>query len=78
MFTNHVTFPLAGLNQVQPGVAAMVPEVQIEAPFRDGTKLVTLHKPINRLDGDLDLALYGSFLPVPSLEVFREAIENVS
>jgi urease gamma subunit len=28
------------------GVAAMIPEIQIEATFPDGTKLVTLHDPI--------------------------------
>lgn len=28
------------------GVAALIPEVQIEATFPDGTKLVTLHSPI--------------------------------
>ena len=55
----------------------MVAEVQIEATFRDGTKLVTIHRPINRKHGDLQLALYGSFLPVPSLDVFEAAIENV-
>lgn len=31
---------------VMPGVAALVPEMQIEATFPDGTKLVTLHDPI--------------------------------
>ena len=28
------------------GVADMIPEVQVEATFPDGTKLVTVHKPI--------------------------------
>ncbi len=28
------------------GVAELVPEVQVEATFPDGTKLVTLHDPI--------------------------------
>ncbi|KAK3733381.1 hypothetical protein RRG08_004807 [Elysia crispata] len=51
----------------------MVGEVQIEATFPDGTKLVTVHKPISRLDGDLSLALYGSFLPVPALGLFDKA-----
>lgn len=31
---------------VMPGVAEMIPEVQIEATFPDGTKLVTVHTPI--------------------------------
>lgn len=28
------------------GVAEMIEEVQVEATFNDGTKLVTLHKPV--------------------------------
>ena len=32
--------------QVMEGIAEMVPEVQIEATFPDGTKLVTVHHPI--------------------------------
>ncbi|CAL99979.1 urease subunit gamma [Saccharopolyspora erythraea NRRL 2338] len=33
--------------QVLDGVADMVREVQVEATFPDGTKLVTVHDPIN-------------------------------
>lgn len=32
--------------QVMEGVAEMIPEVQVEATFPDGTKLVTVHRPI--------------------------------
>jgi len=35
-----------GREQVMEGVAELVDEVQIEAVFPDGTKLVTLHEPI--------------------------------
>ena len=31
---------------VMPGVPELLPEVQIEATFPDGTKLVTIHEPI--------------------------------
>ena len=31
---------------VMDGIAELVPEVQVEATFPDGTKLVTLHDPI--------------------------------
>src|SRR5204863_4837422 len=31
---------------VMEGVAEMIPDVQIEATFPDGTKLVTVHNPI--------------------------------
>ncbi len=33
-------------DQVMEGVAELVPEVQMEATFKDGTKLVTIHNPI--------------------------------
>ena len=34
-------------DQVMDGVAELVSEVQVEATFPDGTKLVTVHDPIN-------------------------------
>ena len=33
-------------NDVMAGVAEMIPEVQVEATFPDGSKLVTVHHPI--------------------------------
>ncbi|MDP8937241.1 MAG: urease subunit gamma [Actinomycetota bacterium] len=33
-------------DQVMEGVPEMIPEVQVEATFPDGTKLVTVHEPI--------------------------------
>ncbi|MBV8273817.1 MAG: urease subunit gamma [Verrucomicrobia bacterium] len=33
-------------DQVLEGVPEMIPEIQIEATFPDGTKLVTVHNPI--------------------------------
>lgn len=33
-------------DQVMEGVPEMIPDVQIEATFPDGTKLVTVHSPI--------------------------------
>jgi urease subunit gamma len=32
--------------QVMDGIAEMIPDVQVEATFPDGTKLVTVHQPI--------------------------------
>jgi urease subunit gamma len=32
--------------QVMDGVPEMIPEIQVEATFPDGTKLVTVHNPI--------------------------------
>jgi urease subunit gamma len=34
-------------NDVMDGIAEMIPDIQIEATFPDGTKLVTVHQPIN-------------------------------
>jgi urease subunit gamma/beta len=64
---------MLGQRQVMDGVASLIAEVQVEGTFPDGTKLVTVHDPIVREDGDLELALYGSFLPVPSLELFGDS-----
>jgi len=33
-------------DQVMEGIAEMIQEVQVEATFPDGTKLVTVHQPI--------------------------------
>jgi urease subunit gamma/beta len=54
-----------GRDDVMDGVPELIHEVQIEGTFPDGTKLVTIHNPIVAERGDLELALYGSFLPVP-------------
>jgi urease subunit gamma len=35
-----------GRDQVMEGVAEMIHDVQVEATFPDGTKLVTVHNPI--------------------------------
>ncbi len=35
-----------GREQVMDGVAEMIHDVQVEATFPDGTKLVTVHEPI--------------------------------
>ncbi len=32
--------------QVMEGIPEMIPEIQVEATFPDGTKLVTVHQPI--------------------------------
>lgn len=61
---------LLGRNQVLPGVPGMIYDVQVEGTFPDGSKLVTVHHPIASENGNLELALYGSFLPVPELSRF--------
>jgi urease subunit gamma/beta len=54
-----------------PGVPEMIYDVQVEGTFPDGSKLVTVHHPIASEDGNLALALHGSFLPVPELSAFK-------
>lgn len=59
-----------GLRHVLPGVASLIPEVQVEGTFLDGSKLVTVHHPICDSWVDLRLALHGSFLPLPAEHLF--------
>ena len=37
---------LLSRTDVMEGVAEMIPDIQVEATFPDGTKLVTVHQPI--------------------------------
>ena len=37
---------ILGREDVMEGVPEMIPDIQIEATFPDGTKLVTVHQPI--------------------------------
>ncbi|KAJ2387126.1 Urease [Coemansia sp. RSA 2603] len=55
---------ILGFRHVMASVPQMLPEVQIEGTFRDGTFLVTVHNPVCTIDGDLQLALYGSGLQI--------------
>lgn len=57
---------LLGRRHVLPDVPATLTEMMIEGTFPNGTYLVTVHDPIATDDGDLERALYGSFLPVPT------------
>jgi urease subunit gamma/beta len=68
---------LLGRAEVMDGVPEVVHEVQIEGTFPDGTKLVTIHNPIVAEHGNLELALYGSFLPVP-VRLKPDATQTVS
>ena len=69
---------LLGINNVMPEVPALLHEVQVECTFPDGTKLVTVHSPINMDNGDLSQALYGSFLQVPSNSSFTQSSSSSS
>jgi urease subunit gamma/beta len=66
---------LLGFQDVLPGVAELLTEVQVEGTFPDGTKLVTVHHPICRETGDAALALYGSGLTRTAAPNLRSATE---
>ncbi len=66
-----------GRSQVMPGIPELVTEVQVEGTFPDGTKLVSVHHPITQDNGDLKMALYGSFLPVPDISIFANGHDAV-
>lgn len=68
---------LLGIQNVMPGVGSLIHDVQVECTFPDGTKLVTVPHPIVLDHGDLEQALFGSFLPVPSPEKFEGQTESV-
>lgn len=42
----HYGTTLLTRNDVMDGVAEMIPDIQVDATFPDGTKLVTVHHPI--------------------------------
>src|SRR6476646_5485159 len=69
---------LLGRADVMDGVPDLVHEVQIEGTFPDGTKLVTVHNPIVAEHGNLELALYGSFLPVPNVRLKPDATADAA
>ena len=43
----HYGTTLLTVDDVMDGISAMIDEVQVEATFPDGTKLVTVHNPIS-------------------------------
>ena len=61
---------MLGRRHVQPSVVSSLAELMVEGTFPSGTYLVTVHHPISSDDGDLEKALYGSFLPIPSMDLF--------
>ncbi|TKX25822.1 urease [Elsinoe australis] len=61
---------MLGRRHVLPSVVGSLSEMMVEGTFTTGTYLVTVHNPISTDDGNLDRALYGSFLPIPSQDKF--------
>ena len=62
-------------SQVMEGVASMIHDVQVEATFPDGTKLVTVHHPIRGAD---DTLIPGEALAAPGDIVMNEGRETVT
>ncbi|MCJ1483685.1 Urease [Schaereria dolodes] len=61
---------MLGRRHVIPSVVSTLSELMVEGTFPTGTYLVTVHHPVSSDDGDLEKALYGSFLPIPLQELF--------
>ncbi|PWN24213.1 putative urease [Microstroma glucosiphilum] len=59
-----------GRCHVLPGVPELLHEVMVEGTFLDGSFLVTVHDPICTPTGNIEAALYGSMLPIPSQNLF--------
>lgn len=62
-------------DQVMDGIAALIHDVQVEATFPDGTKLVTVHEPIR---GASDTMKPGEVTTLPGDLVMNEGRESLS
>ncbi|AYO83414.1 urease subunit gamma [Methylobacterium brachiatum] len=60
-------------DQVMPGIAEMIPDIQVEATFPDGTKLVTVHHPIR---GAASAVVPGTVTTVPGEIVFNAGADR--
>jgi urease subunit gamma/beta len=62
-------------DQVMDGIAEMIHDVQVEATFPDGTKLVTVHNPIRGASGAV---VPGEVLTLPGDIAMNEGRETVT
>ena len=62
-------------DQVMPGISEMIHDIQVEATFPDGTKLVTVHHPIRGAASD---DVPGEVTALPGDIVFNEGAERVT
>ncbi|MDH2312095.1 urease subunit gamma [Methylobacterium brachiatum] len=60
-------------DQVMPGIAEMIPDIQVEATFPDGTKLVTVHHPIR---GAASADVPGTVTTLPGEIVFNAGADR--
>ncbi len=61
--------------QVMPGIPEMIHDIQVEATFPDGTKLVTVHHPIR---GAASEDVPGQVTTLPGEIVFNEGAERIT
>ena len=62
-------------SQVMEGIAEMIHDVQVEATFPDGTKLVTVHNPVR---GAVPGLVPGELLPAPGDITMNEGRETLT
>jgi urease subunit gamma/beta len=62
-------------DQVMEGVAEMIHDIQVEATFPDGTKLVTVHHPIR---GAASADVPGEVIPAEGAITFNEGLDRVT
>ena len=62
-------------DQVMEGIASMIHDIQVEATFPDGTKLVTVHHPIRGAD---DKQIPGEVMVEPGEIAMNEGRETVT
>ncbi|KAL4781735.1 hypothetical protein BJX76DRAFT_359593 [Aspergillus varians] len=67
---------ILGRRHVLPSVIGILTVLQVEGTFATGTHLVTVDQPISSEDGDIEQALYGSFLPIPPDSLFPSYPES--
>ncbi|MFP6775440.1 MAG: urease subunit gamma [PS1 clade bacterium] len=60
-------------DDVMTGIASMIPDIQVEATFPDGTKLVTVHDPIKPLIDSADVNVQSDDVLIPG-----EILINIS
>ena len=61
-------------DQVMPGIAEMIHDIQVEATFPDGTKLVTVHHPVR---GAPSPDVPGAVTTLPGEIVFNAGAERI-
>ncbi|EXK82028.1 urea amidohydrolase (urease) alpha subunit [Fusarium oxysporum f. sp. raphani 54005] len=61
---------ILGRRHVHHSVVGTLKQMQVEGTLKTGTHLITIHNPISTDEGDLEMALYGSFLPIPTSDLF--------